>query len=396
MKKILLILFVMVYATNAQGLSQMTFGSESTLDIITWNIEWFPKNGQTTVDSVRAILDALDADIYALQEIDDTTKFKAMVNSLDGYDYYFWSSYFGGLAYVYDTTTIKINHRYEILTSQQYWRPFPRAPQVLDFTYDGSQYFILDNHFKAMGDGIMDTTDQSDEETRRRDASRLIDSWITQFHPDDKVIVVGDLNDILTDDVQNNVFQCFIDKPTEYEFIDMAIAHGESEGWSYPSWPSHLDHILITNEVYDDFGATDYTVEVIKPDHFMGSWNSYDGKVSDHRPVGFKLKIPVSAVAENVVPEKFEITNYPNPFNPETTIQFTLPQEYNNELVKLNIYNIQGELVSSLVNETLPAGIHKVKWNGNLDNGIHASSGIYFYVVQSGSLLKSGKMILLK
>lgn len=59
---------------------------------MTWNIEWFPKNGQATVDSVSTIIQALDMDLYAFQEISDTSMFKQMVNDMDGYEYYFLSS----------------------------------------------------------------------------------------------------------------------------------------------------------------------------------------------------------------------------------------------------------------------------------------------------------------
>ena len=63
----------------------MVIGEESTLEIMTWNIEWFPKRGQTTIDRVKQILDTLDVDIVALQEIADTTAFRSLIRSLDGY-----------------------------------------------------------------------------------------------------------------------------------------------------------------------------------------------------------------------------------------------------------------------------------------------------------------------
>ena len=62
---------------------------------------------------------------------------------------------------------------------------------------------------------------------------------------DKKVILLGDLNDILTDSPQNNIFNSFINDTTNYLFVDMDIAINSSSNWSYPSWPSHLDHILI-------------------------------------------------------------------------------------------------------------------------------------------------------
>jgi len=80
--------------------------------------------------------------------------------------------------------------------------------------------------------------------------------------------------------------------------------------------------------------------------------------------------------------------NYPNPFNPVTQISFSIPQ---NEFVNLSVYNLIGEKVAELVNETLPAGKYDVKFNaGNL------TSGIYFARIKAGSFDKLIKMTLLK
>ena len=61
---------------------------------VSWNIEWFPKNGQTTANYVQTILMNLEADVYALQEIDDTTLLKSVVANIPGYECYFESNYF--------------------------------------------------------------------------------------------------------------------------------------------------------------------------------------------------------------------------------------------------------------------------------------------------------------
>jgi len=80
--------------------------------------------------------------------------------------------------------------------------------------------------------------------------------------------------------------------------------------------------------------------------------------------------------------------NYPNPFNPVTQISFSIPQ---NEFVNLSVYNLIGEKVAELVNETLPAGKYDVKFNaGNL------TSGIYFARIKTGNFNKLIKMTLLK
>ena len=65
-------------------------------------------------------------------------------------------------------------------------------------------------------------------------------------------------------------FKNFIDDDTNYLFADMLIAQGNSMNWSYPTWPSHLDHILITNELFADFQNFNSHVSVIRIDNYMG------------------------------------------------------------------------------------------------------------------------------
>jgi hypothetical protein len=71
----------------------------------------------------------------------------------------------------------------------------------------------------------------------------------------------------------------------------MDIAYGYASNWSYPSWPSHLDHILITDELFDEFENEGSLVETIHlEEYFNGGWSDYENYISDHRPVGLSLK----------------------------------------------------------------------------------------------------------
>jgi len=88
-----------------------------------------------------------------------------------------------------------------------------------------------------------------------------------------------------------------------------------------------------------------------------------------------------------------EVYASPNPFNPETKIVFNLTK---NSYVKLDIYNIKGQLVRNLVNENLPAARHQIIWNGTNRQGQYVSSGVYFCVVQADGAAKSNKLLLLK
>ena len=90
---------------------------------------------------------------------------------------------------------------------------------------------------------------------------------------------------------------------------------------------------------------------------------------------------------------EFAMDNHPNPFNPETNINFTIGSDVN---VKLNIYNIRGQLVKTLVNENFKAGNHSILWNGTDFNNNQVSSGIYFYRLEAGSNSVTQKMLLMK
>ena len=94
---------------------------------------------------------------------------------------------------------------------------------------------------------------------------------------------------------------------------------------------------------------------------------------------------------ESEIPEEYVLNqNFPNPFNPETTISYKLPKAGN---VVLKIYDLLGREIKTLVNEFQEAGNHKTIWNMR---HLSFSSGVYFYVLRSGGFIASKKMILLK
>ena len=271
-----------------QDLEDLSFGTDNSLDIATWNIEWFPKNGEATVEYVMQILQQLDLDILAMQELDDKDLFDQMLDALPGYIGYYESAWFAGLAYIYKTESVEINDIYEIYTTSPYWSAFPRSPMVMDMNFMGENYFLINNHFKCCGDGILDFNNESDEEKRRYNAANLLKEYIDINLSDKNVLVLGDLNDDIAESSQNNVFQMILDDPDNYLFMDYEIATGSNFDWSYPTWPSHLDHILITNELFDELD--DFDVQTIKIDEYLsGGWNEYDYNISDHRPVAVKF-----------------------------------------------------------------------------------------------------------
>jgi hypothetical protein len=92
---------------------------------------------------------------------------------------------------------------------------------------------------------------------------------------------------------------------------------------------------------------------------------------------------------DNNIPTEFSLSqNFPNPFNPSTTIKFTIPEE---KFVSLKVYNTLGEEVAELINETKPAGNYSVMFDAN-----DLVSGIYFYTISAGSFFQTRKMMLVK
>jgi len=92
-------------------------------------------------------------------------------------------------------------------------------------------------------------------------------------------------------------------------------------------------------------------------------------------------------------PEAIRISNYPNPFNPNTTINFYLPEPDN---VVLEVFNIKGQRVKTLINDYKEAGSHSFVWNGTDQTGRIVSSGVYFYRLSTGTRSIVKKMLLMK
>ncbi len=382
MKKLVFILIAIVGSLQLTAqFENLTFGTDSTLDVITWNIEHFPKNGQTTINYVTQIVEALDADVIAIQEVSEEVWLNQLIDNLDGWEGYYAYDQYVGLAYIYKTAVVEDVDIFEIYTDKS--RELPRAPLVMEMSYAGLPYVIINNHYKCCGDGYMNLNDEWDEETRRYDASVLLDEYIAINYLNDKVILLGDLNDVLTDSPANNVFQVFIDDAESYLFADMEIAQGSNSNWSYPTWPSHIDHLLITNELFDEYGNNGSAVETIKLDDYFSSWYAYDNNVSDHRPVGLKIKTNSCLGIYNVaVADSF--LNYPNPVKNNTTIYFN-PVLANAEV---DIFNMKQQKIQHF---DIDVNQSSIVWN---TNGVEA--GIYFSrLIIEGKIVAIRKMVVI-
>ncbi|MEE9431721.1 MAG: T9SS type A sorting domain-containing protein [Melioribacteraceae bacterium] len=155
------------------------------------------------------------------------------------------------------------------------------------------------------------------------------------------------------------------DKNQSWQMVGFVEGHGNSNS---PKFYKYLDKTV-------NFGKYNYRLKQIDID---GSFEYSD-----------------IVEADLGLPTKFSLSqNYPNPFNPTTTISYNIPTLEANEnfrSVQLNIYDVLGNEVSSLVNKQQPAGNYKVQFDAS-----KLSSGVYYYQLKSGSFVKTKKMMLMK
>ena len=101
----------------------------------------------------------------------------------------------------------------------------------------------------------------------------------------------------------------------------------------------------------------------------------------------------LSTVSEGIPLEFALHENYPNPFNPTTTLRFDLPDISD---VTLTIYNMLGQRVRTFNMNDTPAGYHSIKWNATNDYGDPVGAGVYLYQLRANQYVKTRKMVLLK
>jgi FlgD Ig-like domain/Doubled CXXCH motif (Paired_CXXCH_1)/Cytochrome c554 and c-prime len=152
--------------------------------------------------------------------------------------------------------------------------------------------------------------------------------------------------------------------------------------------------------------AADSAAIYNRPDLVQGIWTYYfvevDGSMGMHN-AKYTVALLQKALGwyptdvkqtGSEVPTEFALDqNYPNPFNPTTTIRFSLPTD---QQVKLEVYDVIGRLVKTIVNKDVAAGQYEVSWDGKDNNNMQVTSGMYLYRLQAGSYSSMKKMILLK
>lgn len=175
----------------------------------------------------------------------------------------------------------------------------------------------------------------------------------------------------IPEDIEEGMYELLLMLPdpeqTLHDRPEYAIRFANSGVWESETGMNNLNHVVIIDD--------------------SAEGEAYDGNlwVSDDAQ-----RYPTSSVADPVqLPKKAALTgNYPNPFNPSTTIRYELPHQ---AVVKLEVYDQTGRKVRTLVDQTLQAGNHETRFDAS---GL--SSGIYFTRLTAGNVTDTGKMLLLK
>ena len=245
---------------------------ELTLDIATWNIQFYAASDFQR-QQVREIVETLNADIIALQEITNQTDFDELVADLEGWQGVFSRTGDLNLAYLYKTSEVSMGSLTQLFLGE--FDPFPRAAALVEATHvNGTRVSLINIHLKCCGG--------DNNIARRAAASAMLEEYVDQNLPSEKVIILGDFNDYIYSAKNDPVtFQNFLDASDDYQFVDMEMAK-DTANFSYPGWPSHIDHVLVTDELFNQVASTQTLL-------LNACSDSYEISVSDHLPVMVSL-----------------------------------------------------------------------------------------------------------
>lgn len=260
----------------------------AALNIASWNIESFPRHGET-IETVAALIEEHELDLIGIQEITEPEVLEALAEMLPDHEMFVSFDPWGytRVGFLYRTSLIEVGDVDRIFRSER--AAFPRDPLIAEIrvvSETGETRFdftFVVVHLKA----------QIDEESRQRRiaAVELLDGWIRErVLVDPDVVVVGDFNDELTDEPRWNVFGPFLEHPELYRFLTMEEERAGRH--TYIPFRAMIDHVLVTTDALDEYGNG--RTSVLSIDRTMPG---YLDVVSDHLPVvaGFMLPEPPAA-----------------------------------------------------------------------------------------------------
>jgi len=159
-----------------------------------------------------------------------------------------------------------------------------------------------------------------------------------------------------------------------------------------------IEHVLFSKFMYYLYEENNIELAKTTADELGKLYPESESYYASQRHLGNDVVKPTEQLltkesvneATTEIPQTYELLgNYPNPFNPSTTIKYALP--YSSD-VELTIYDITGKVITTLNRNGQSAGYQNIVWNGNSQQGSRVSSGVYFYRFKATSLENNGKM----
>ena len=199
------------------------------------------------------------------------------------------------------------------------------------------------------------------------------------FHGHDHVYVRQVLDGIVYQELPQPAYYNFISPEKSYSNISLAAKYGYTHG----DIISSSGYLRVTVR---DTGATVDYIRSYMPEHENAQ--QQNGAIGFSYTIG-KSNAATSVAHETDAPSQYVLRqNFPNPFNPATTLEFQMP---NSAFVRLSIIDILGREIAVLVNEVRPAGVHRVSWNA-----AGFPSGMYFYRFSAAGRMETKSMMLIK
>ncbi len=167
----------------------------------------------------------------------------------------------------------------------------------------------------------------------------------------------------------------------------------------YATWDAPIYRDLLGYNIYLDDDFINFTTNLFWQYENLSNGQTYTAGVTAVYDDGVSEIIEAvftytgTGVGNDIISNTVLIGNYPNPFNPTTTIRFSLKEASN---VSIDIYNLRGQLVKTLVNGVLERDNYEIIWDGKDNSGKNTGSGVYFYKMKNGVYTSTKKMILMK
>lgn len=247
------------------------------VSVMTWNLRHFPLTDETE-DAVVEILGDFAPDFVGIQEVQDPETLERIGERLGGYRVLQAEPgpYSGVAALVRESTLMLTNHD-DLFEDDWFAFPRPMLEVEVDVGHsDGAAHLRLGvAHLKAMSDDY--------SKARRRAASQTLRGWFDD-QGGENTLLLGDLNDEVTDAAWDNVFEPLLEDQADLAFLTEPLEAGGAA--TYIPWSRMLDHVVVTGGLEEAHVETEVLV-------LDADW-TYEQHVSDHRPVLSRFEFPVS------------------------------------------------------------------------------------------------------